>query len=65
MAATIRELRRRDIAIVWIEHIVHVLLQVAERLICMDAGRIIADGKPAAVMANRQVIDAYFGGGVA
>lgn len=65
LVATIRELRRRDIAIVWIEHIVHVLLQVAERLICMDAGRIIADGKPAAVMANCQVIDAYFGGGVA
>ena len=35
---TIRELRRRGIGIVWIEHIVHVLLQVAERLICMNAG---------------------------
>jgi len=65
LVAVIRELRRRDIAIVWIEHIVHVLLQVAERLICMDAGRIIADGPPAAVMADRQVIDAYLGGGVA
>ena len=43
---------RRGIAIVWIEHIVHVLLQVAERLICMDAGRIIADGEPRAVMAD-------------
>ena len=43
---TILELRRRGIAIVWIEHIVHILLQVAERLICMDAGKIIADGEP-------------------
>ena len=43
----IRELNARGIAIVWIEHIVHILLQVAERLVCMDAGRIIADGRAA------------------
>jgi branched-chain amino acid transport system ATP-binding protein len=64
LVETIRELRRRGIAIVWIEHIVHILLQVAERLICMDAGRIIADGDPKAVMADRTVIEAYLGGGV-
>jgi branched-chain amino acid transport system ATP-binding protein len=64
LVETIRELRRRGIAIVWIEHIVHILLQVAERLICMDAGRIIADGDPKTVMADSAVIGAYLGGGV-
>lgn len=59
---TILELRRRGIGIVWIEHIVHILLQVAERLICMDAGRIIADGDPTAVMGNAEVVKAYLGG---
>lgn len=60
----IRILRKRGIAIVWIEHMVHVLLQVAERLICMNAGRVIADGDPKAVMTNPAVVDAYLGGSV-
>ncbi|HZY50285.1 MAG TPA: ABC transporter ATP-binding protein [Devosia sp.] len=59
---TIRELRRRGISIVWIEHIVHVLVQVAERLICMDAGRIIADGTPQRVLSDAGVVAAYLGG---
>lgn len=61
---TIRILRKRGIAIVWIEHIVHILLQVAERLICMNAGKVIADGDPKMVMSDRLVIDAYLGGSV-
>ena len=59
---TIRELRRRGISIVWIEHIVQVLIQVTERLICMDAGKIIADGKPDAVLSDAGVVAAYLGG---
>ena len=58
---TIRSLQERKIAIVWIEHVVHVLAQVVGRLICMDAGRIIADGEPDAVMSHAAVIDAYLG----
>lgn len=61
LVAMIRILRERGIAIVWIEHIVHILLQVAERLICMDAGKIIANGNPDAVMSDPAVIDAYVG----
>jgi branched-chain amino acid transport system ATP-binding protein len=61
LVETIREVRRQGVAIVWIEHIVHVLVQVAERLICMDGGKVIADGEPGAVMKEAVVIDAYLG----
>jgi len=63
LVQTIRVLHARDIAIVWIEHIVHILLQVAQRLVCMDAGRVIAEGDPKEVLANATVVDAYLGGG--
>ena len=62
LVETIQVLRSRGLAIVWIEHIVHVLVRVVERLVCMDAGRIIADGKPEAVIGDAKVIDAYVGG---
>jgi branched-chain amino acid transport system ATP-binding protein len=63
LVETIREMLRRGMAIVWIEHIVHVLLQVVQRLVCMDSGRIIAEGDPEKVMSDAAVIDAYLGSG--
>jgi branched-chain amino acid transport system ATP-binding protein len=62
LVCIVREIRRRGVAIVWIEHIVHVLLQVVDRLVCMDAGRVIAAGEPQAVLASAAVVDAYLGG---
>ena len=62
LVVTVGQIKERRIAIIWIEHIVHVLLQVVDRLICMDAGRIIASGEPHEVLADVQVVEAYLGG---
>jgi branched-chain amino acid transport system ATP-binding protein len=62
LVETVSRLRDRGIAVLWIEHIVHVLLQVVSRLVCMDEGRIIAEGPPEQVVAQAAVIDAYLGG---
>jgi branched-chain amino acid transport system ATP-binding protein len=61
LTGTVRGLGRRGVTVVWIEHIVHVLAQVVSRLVCMDAGRVIADGAPREVVAHAAVIDAYLG----
>jgi branched-chain amino acid transport system ATP-binding protein len=61
LVETVAGLRDRGIAVLWIEHIVHVLMQVVTRLVCMDAGHIIAEGAPEAVVAQAAVVDAYLG----
>jgi branched-chain amino acid transport system ATP-binding protein len=53
------------IAILWIEHIVHVLVQVVTRLVCMVGGSVIADGEPHTVMRDELVVDAYLGSAAA
>ena len=58
---TIRQVRALGISVVWIEHIVHLLLQVIDRLVAMDAGRVIADGDPQEVLRDATVVDAYLG----
>jgi len=61
LVRTIKQLRQLGISLVWIEHIVHVLVQIVDRLVCMDAGRVIADGAPEEVLRDAVVIDAYLG----
>lgn len=61
LVATIKAIQANGVTIVWIEHIVHALLAVVDRLIVLNFGRKIAEGDPAAVMASREVREIYTG----
>jgi branched-chain amino acid transport system ATP-binding protein len=65
LIALIGQLKADGLTIVWIEHILHALLKVIDRLVCMSAGAVIAEGRPDAVMADPEVRRAYLGGSVA
>jgi branched-chain amino acid transport system ATP-binding protein len=57
----IRRIREEGTTIVWIEHVVHALVGVVDRLIAMDFGRVLLEGPPADVMASREVQAIYLG----
>ena len=51
----------RGTAILWVEHVMSAVIQLAERVIVLNFGRLLADGVPEVVMRDPQVVDAYLG----
>ena len=51
----------QDITIIMIEHIMQAVMRFSERVMCLEAGKIIAIGTPDQVMANQRVQEAYLG----
>lgn len=58
---TIKRIHAGGTTIIWIEHVVHALMAVAERLIVIDFGRKIAEGEPKAIMESAEVKEIYLG----
>jgi branched-chain amino acid transport system ATP-binding protein len=61
LIAVVRGIRAEGVAIVWIEHIVHALRSVVDRLVAIDFGRSLMDGPPDAVLASPEVQRVYLG----
>jgi branched-chain amino acid transport system ATP-binding protein len=55
------KLNAGGITIVMIEHIMQAVMKFSQRVICLDAGRIICEGTPAAIVAHPEVQRAYLG----
>ena len=61
LVETIKEIRAGGVSIVWIEHIVHALLRVVDRMMAVDAGRKLIEGDPHEVMSSNEVRAVYLG----
>jgi branched-chain amino acid transport system ATP-binding protein len=61
LIALIKEIRESSVAVVWIEHIVHALLAVVDRLVVLNGGNLIAEGNPETVIRSPQVAEIYMG----
>jgi branched-chain amino acid transport system ATP-binding protein len=51
----------RKISILWVEHKVDAVFDICDRVVVLDYGVKIADGKPEEIATNKEVIEAYFG----
>ncbi|GLQ76526.1 ABC transporter ATP-binding protein [Mesorhizobium huakuii] len=61
LVATIKAIHAKGTTIIWIEHVLHALTSVVERLLVLDFGRVIGIGAPDAIMASQQVREIYLG----
>ena len=61
LVQTIKDIHASGVTIIWIEHVVHALLAVVDKLMVIDFGKKIAEGEPRAIMNSPQVQEIYLG----
>jgi len=61
LVSLVQQVRAGGVSIIWIEHIVHALLAVVDRLVVLHAGALIAEGVPGEVIRRPQVAEIYMG----
>ena len=57
----IRDVRAQGVTIIMVEHVMEVLLPLIDRAVVLNLGRVLTEGRPAAVVRNPDVIKAYLG----
>jgi branched-chain amino acid transport system ATP-binding protein len=61
LVSEIKGIKARGVTMIWIEHVVHALLAVADRLFVVNFGQRLAEGSPEEVMNNPEVKRVYMG----
>lgn len=65
IVGVIKDIRAAGVTILLIEHVMQAVTSLAERVYVLNHGRMIAEGTPAAIAENLQVVEAYLGPGAA
>ena len=61
LVALLKELRAEGLALVVIEHHMDLIMAVADRIVVLDQGRLLAVGTPREIQTDRRVLEAYLG----
>jgi branched-chain amino acid transport system ATP-binding protein len=61
LLAVIAAIRARAVTIIWIEHIVHALVSSVDRIMAINFGAKLAEGRPEEILASREFQEIYFG----